>query len=65
MYSTNLNTDSILLKLKEGEGMKVVKEFRNKYYKFLKLPILNHTAECPHVLIMSPPLNTEPRTMVG
>ena len=60
MYSTNLNTDSILLKLKEGEGMNVVKEFRNKYYKFLKLPILNHTAECPHVLIMSPPLNTEP-----
>ena len=60
MNSTNLNTDSILLKLKHGEGMNVVKEYRDKYYKFLKLPILNHTAECPHVLIMSPPLNTDP-----
>ena len=60
MKNPKLNTDRILLKLKVGEGMRVVKEFRDKYYKSLKLQVLNHTAECPHVLIMSPPLGTEP-----
>ena len=60
MKQSNPSTDMILLKLKLGEGMNVVKEFRDRYYKFLKLRILNHTAECPHVLIMSPPLDTEP-----
>ena len=60
MNRTNPNTDSILLKLKEGKGMNVVKEFRDKYYRFLKLSVLNHTAECPHVIIMSPPSDVEP-----
>ena len=60
MKKANPHTDNILLKLKTGEGMNVVKEYREKYFRFLKLRVLNHTAECPHVLIMSPPAGIEP-----
>ena len=60
MHRPNPNTDGILLKLKEGRGMNVVKEFREKYYRFLKLSVSNHTAECAHVIIMSPPIGVEP-----
>ena len=60
MHRQNPNTDNILLKLKEGKGMNVVKEYRDSYYRFLKLSVHNHTAECAHVIIMSPPSGIEP-----
>ena len=60
MHEPNPITDDILLKLKEGRGLNVVKEYRDKYFGFLKLSVSNHTAECPHVIIMSPPSNVEP-----
>ena len=56
MHKQNPNTDNILLMLKEGKGMNVVSEYRDRYYSFLKLSIHNHTA----VIIMSPPSNVEP-----
>ena len=52
MYEPNPVTDDILLKLKEGRGLNVVKEYRDKYFGFLKLSVSNHTAECPHVIII-------------
>ena len=60
MKRNNPNTDQILLELKNGEGMNVFCKYREKYFSYLKLQVVNHTAECPHFLICSSPLGVNP-----